>query len=71
MGNAAAITNQATIVFDTNAAIATNTIDSTIPASAVSALPSSITATSFSVSWSGSDPGGSGIAGYNIYYANR
>jgi RHS repeat-associated protein len=73
MGNAAVITNQASIVFDANAPIATNTvtntIDSTVPTSSVNALPASTSATSFNVSWSGSDPGGSGIAGYNIFVA--
>jgi RHS repeat-associated protein len=71
LGNGAAIANQASIVFDANAAIATNTvtntIDSTTPTSAVSPLPATSTTQSFSVSWTGSDPGGSGIAVYNIF----
>ena len=71
LANAAVISNQASIVFDVNAAIATNTttntIDSTTPTSAVSALPASTTATSFTLSWSGSDSGGSGIASYTIF----
>jgi hypothetical protein len=71
LGNGAVIANQASIVFDANPAIATNsvtnTIDSTTPTSSVNALPATTSATSIPVSWSGSDPGGSGIAGYNIY----
>ena len=71
LANAATITNQASIVFDANAAIntniVTNTIDSSTPISAVSLLPASTSATSFTVSWSGSDPSGSGVASYNIY----
>ena len=73
LANATAITNQASIVFDANAAIktnvVTNTIDSSTPTSAVNPLPATTTATSFTVSWSGSDPSGSGIATYNIYVA--
>ncbi|MEO6923450.1 MAG: choice-of-anchor D domain-containing protein, partial [Bryocella sp.] len=71
LANAATITNVASIVFDANAAIATNsvtnTIDSTTPVSAISPLPSTTTSSSFPVSWTGSDPSGSGIASYNIY----
>ena len=73
LGNAAVIGNQASIVFDVNAAIATNTvtntIDSTVPTSAVSALPATATSNSFTVSWAGSDANGSGIAGYNIFFS--
>jgi hypothetical protein len=73
LGNGAAIPNQASIVFDANAAIATNTvtntIDSTTPTSAVSPLPATSTTQVFTVSWTGSDPGGSGIAVYNIFAA--
>ena len=45
-------------------------MDTTPPTSSVSVLPIAITSTSpsFSVTWSGSDnPGGSGIAGYDVY----
>jgi RHS repeat-associated protein len=73
LGNGTVIPNQASVVFDANAAIntntVTNTIDSSTPTSAVSPLPSSTTAASFTVSWTGSDPSGSGIATYNIYVA--
>jgi RHS repeat-associated protein/uncharacterized repeat protein (TIGR01451 family) len=71
LANATAITNQASIVFDLNAAIptnaVTNTIDSVYPTSSVSALPAISASSSFTVSWSGSDPGGAGIASYDIY----
>jgi RHS repeat-associated protein len=73
LANATTITNQASIVFDANAAIntnvVTNTIDTSAPTSAVGPLPATTTATSFNVSWSGSDPSGSGVASYNIYVA--
>ena len=66
------ISQQASIVFDTNAAlptaVVTNTIDAGPPTSSVAALPATETTPSFTVSWSGSDdPGGSGIATYAIY----
>jgi hypothetical protein len=43
------------------------TIDNTPPTSSVTALPANDPATTFPVSWSGSDGGGSGIASYTIY----
>jgi RHS repeat-associated protein len=71
LGDGAVISNQASIVFDVNSPIATNTvtntIDNTTPISSVSALPGTTFSTSFTVSWTGSDPNGSGIAGYNIF----
>lgn len=33
-------------------------------------LPSTTTSTSFTVSWSGSDPAGPGIAAFNVYVSN-
>ena len=69
--NGTAIYNQASIVFDRNASISTNkvtnTIDSIYPTSAVDPLPATTTTASFTVSWSGTDPGGAGIASYDIY----
>ncbi|MGO9917226.1 MAG: Ig-like domain repeat protein, partial [Isosphaeraceae bacterium] len=45
-----------------------NTIDSVPPTSSVGPLPRTETSSSFTVTWSGQDdPGGSGIAFYNIY----
>ena len=65
-----AITNSASIVFDTNAPIVTpawsNVIDDLAPASAVTALPATTTNTTFTVSWSGTDPGGA-IDHYDIF----
>ncbi len=68
------ITAQASIVFDTNAAIATNpasnTIDAGPPTSSVAPLPTA-SLPQFTVSWSGQDdPGGSGIASYDIYVSD-
>ena len=71
LANGAAIYNQASIVFDANASISTNkvtnTIDSVYPTSAVDPLLATTTTASFTVSWSGTDPGGAGIASYDIY----
>ncbi len=71
LSNGTVITNQASIVFDANAAIptntVTNTIDSVLPASSVTALPATTTTTSFPVNWSGADPSGSGIAYFDVY----
>ena len=66
-----AIGAQATVVFDTNAPLntntAANTIDSGRSTSSVSALPSYETGP-FTVSWSGTDDaGGSGLAFYDVY----
>jgi RHS repeat-associated protein len=75
LANGTTIVNQGSIVFDVNAAISTNsvtnTIDSVYPTSSVTALPATTTATSFPVSWSGSDSGGSGIADYDIYVSTN
>jgi RHS repeat-associated protein len=74
LATGAAIDAQASIVFDTNAAIATpevvNTIDAGPPTSAVAALPATTTTPSFTVSWSGSDSAGPGIAGYDVYVSD-
>jgi RHS repeat-associated protein len=65
-----AIDAAATVVFDTNAPITTNTyvntIDADPPTSSVDPLPATTTNPSFTVSWSGSDGLGSGIASYDI-----
>jgi RHS repeat-associated protein len=75
LANGTAITNQASIVFDVNAAIATNTVtnmlDSSSLTSAITPLPATTTSTNISVAWSGSDPSGSGIASYNIYVSTN
>jgi hypothetical protein len=65
----------ASVVFDENPAIATDTWTNTIdagppPTSAVTALPSTTTTPSFTVAWSGSDSAGPGISSYNIYVSD-
>jgi RHS repeat-associated protein len=75
----AAIDSQATVVFDTNAAIdtphVTTTIDDGAPTSTVTTLPSTQDFPSFQVSWSGTDdaagPTGSGIAFYDVYVSDN
>lgn len=73
LANGTAINNQASIVFDRNAAISTNkvtnTIDSVYPTSSVSPLPAITYTASFPVSWLGTDPAGAGIATYDIYFS--
>ena len=50
---------------------ALNTIDAGPPTSSVGPLPPEETSTSFTVTWSGQDdPGGSGIAFYNVYVSD-
>src|SRR5205823_5546097 len=70
------VTQQASIVFDTNAPLATptavNTIDAGAPTSSVNPLPAVSTGTSFTVSWAGSDDaGGSGIATFSIFVSDN
>jgi hypothetical protein len=69
-----AINQQASVVFDTNASIATptvaNTIDAGPPTSRVAPLPAT-SGTTFTVSWSGSDGAGPGIASYNVYVSDQ
>ena len=65
------ITNAARIVFDSNAPIDTppvfNTIDAGAPVSSVLALPAESGRT-FRLQWAGADdPGGSGVASYDLY----
>jgi RHS repeat-associated protein len=67
---------QASIVFDTNAPVATpqvvNTIDAGPPMSSVNPLPAQTPSTTFTVSWSGQDdPGGSGIANYDVFVSDN
>ena len=75
LATGAALNAQASIVFDTNAPIATpqitNTIDATPPTSTVTILPATTTSPSFPVSWSGSDPAGPGIATFNVYVSDN
>ena len=68
------VSNQASVVFDANAPIATgvwtNTLDFDAPVSQVTALPSVEASPSFLVFWSGTDIG-SGIVSYNIYVSDN
>ena len=51
---------------------ALNTIDAGPPTSSVNPLPATESSPSFTVSWSGQDdPGGSGIASYDVYYSDN
>ena len=66
------IENRASIVFDYNDPIETplvlNTLDSGVPQSNISPLPAVTTTAEFQLQWSGQDePGGSGIAAYDVY----
>ncbi|MBN1676395.1 MAG: carboxypeptidase regulatory-like domain-containing protein, partial [Kiritimatiellae bacterium] len=69
------VTNWARIVFDYNPPIdtpvVTNTVDTGSPSSAVTGLPG-VVPLRFNVAWSGQDePGGSGIAAYDIYVSTN
>src|SRR4051812_45445931 len=51
---------------------APNTIDAGTPTTQVSALPATTTGTIITLPWSGQDdPGGSGVAGYDIYVSDN
>ncbi len=70
------ITNNATIVFDTEEPIVTNTtlntIDTDAPSSQVATLPPTSEATTFTVNWSGTDPeGGSGLANFDVWVSEN
>lgn len=66
------ISNKATIVFDFNAAITTNTftnrIDTLAPTSSINQLSATQSKTTFEIDWTGNDEG-SGIRNYNIFVA--
>jgi hypothetical protein len=68
------ITDQATVIFDLNPPVNTNTwvntLDNTPPTSQVTALPGTELCTNFNVQWSGTDIG-SGIANYTIYVSDN
>jgi hypothetical protein len=68
------VSDQASIVFDLNPAISTpvwsNTIDSTPPTSAVSALPPTEGSANFPVAWQGSDTG-AGIQDFTIFASDN
>lgn len=68
------ISAQASIIFDTNPAILTpvwtNTLDVEAPNSSVASLPA-VSPPTFTVSWSGSDGSGSGVAAYDVFVADN
>jgi RHS repeat-associated protein len=71
----ATISQQAAIVFDTNAplntGVATNTLDTGVPTGTVQALPG-ISPTSFNVSWTGvDDASGSGVGLFNVFVSDN
>jgi subtilase family serine protease len=70
------IRNNATIIFDTEEPITTNTVtntlDADIPTSAVAALPPTQTTATFTVSWAGTDAAnGSGLQNYDVWVAEN
>lgn len=70
------IANQATIIFDTEEPITTNTVtntlDADLPTSAVNALPATQAQTTFTFSWTGSDPPeGSGLQSFDIWVSEN
>ena len=71
----AQINNQATIIFDTEDPIVTNTVTNTLdadaPASAVASLPA-ISSQTFTINWSGEDvAGGSGLQSYDVFVSEN
>jgi len=68
------VQNQATIVFDANAPMSTqswlNTIDNAAPTSHVTALPTTESTPTFTAQWSGTDVG-SGVQDYTIYVSDN
>lgn len=70
------IRNNATIIFDTEEPITTNTVSNTLdadlPTSAVNALPPYQSQTTFAVSWAGQDPAnGSGLQSYDVWVSEN
>ena len=70
------IANEATIIFDTEEPITTNTVtntlDADLPTSAVNALPATQVQTTFTVSWTGSDAAdGSGLQSLDIWVSEN
>ncbi|MDJ1497639.1 PKD domain-containing protein [Cytophagaceae bacterium DM2B3-1] len=66
------IHNKASIFFDTNKPIVTNTflntIDKVRPTSQIESLPSTSQDTTFTIKWGGSDSG-AGVRSYDVYYS--
>jgi hypothetical protein len=74
LASGTSVSDQASIVFDLNPAIATpiwsNTIDSTPPVSSVAALPATESSTSFTATWQGADAG-SGIQDFTVFASDN
>ena len=74
LAEGASISNTASIVFDTNAAIATptwvNRLDNIAPVSHVVALAQQGSSASFDVTWSGTDAG-SGVSTYKVFVSDN
>jgi hypothetical protein len=74
LATGAAIRNQAQVVFDTNAPIATptwlNTIDRDAPITHVLPLPTMQSVTTFPVQWTGTDAG-AGIGNFSVYVSDN
>lgn len=72
LATGARIENEATIYFDNNKPIVTNTflntVDKVAPVSRVQALPEKTTELAFTVNWSGTDEG-AGVRSYDVYAA--
>ncbi|HQU47265.1 MAG TPA: Ig-like domain-containing protein, partial [Pirellulales bacterium] len=76
LATGATVNAAASVVFDTNAPLTTKTVTNTIDTgaeltSSVAALPAAESSDTFTVSWSGSDPGGSGIASYDVFVSDN
>jgi uncharacterized repeat protein (TIGR01451 family) len=70
VANATPISQQASVVFDTNGSLATNVAANVIDTGSALSSNASVqaySASTFTVNWSGQDPGGSGAASYNVY----
>ncbi len=76
LANATDFTSIASIVFDTEDALATptvtNTLDIVAPTSTLAALPATTSRTTFAVHWTGADEmPGSGLAGISLYFTDN
>ena len=74
--NRTLIANSASIIFDQNEPIITNStanlLDSVVPTSQIASLPATSESQEFTISWSGTDDSdGSGFAGHSILYAEN
>ncbi len=74
LANGSVVSNQASVVFDTNPPILTpawvNTIDTTTPSSRVQTLTGKPGTTDFDVKWSGTDTG-AGVAAYTVFVSDN